>query len=122
MCQQLAEIRKALCTYAAGFDPGALSADDAEQVVDVAAAIEAAAAALKAIAAARAAEGSGWRDGGAKSAAESLARQVGLTPGEARQVLDVGWALGEAPELASAAVGRTDLAHAGRDDWAGGQS
>ena len=104
MCQQLAEIRKALCTYAAGFDPGAVSAADAERVVDVAAAIEAAAAALKALAATRAAEGSGWRDCGAKSPAESLARQVGLTPGEARQVLEVGRALGEAPELASAAL------------------
>ena len=114
MCQQLAEIRKALCTYTAGLDPGALSCADAERVVDVAAAIEAAAAALKAVAATRAAEGSGWRDCGAKSAAESLARQVGLTPGEARQVLDVGRALGEAPELASAALeGRISPTQAG---------
>jgi hypothetical protein len=114
VCQQLAEIRKALCTYASAFDPATMSAADAGRVVDVAAAIEAAAAALKALAASRAAEGSGWRDSGAKSAADSLARQVGLTQGEARQVLEVGRVLAEAPELASAALeGRISPTQAG---------
>ena len=54
-----------------------LSAHAAERILDSAIAIEKAMAAVKVLVADRAAEGSGWRARGARSAEEDLARRLG---------------------------------------------
>src|SRR6516164_6604618 len=59
MCGRLAELRQAMAAYAAGFDAGLLTGDDAARARDHAAAIEHVAATLKAVAAARVAKGPG---------------------------------------------------------------
>ena len=64
MCERLAELRQAMAAYAARFEAGLLSPDDAARARDHAAAVEAMAATLKALAAARVAEGARWRQDG----------------------------------------------------------
>jgi len=77
MCERLSELRGALCRYASRFDPAVVTGAQARAVMLEASALERAAGALKALAATRVAETSSWRGGGARSAAEFLARESG---------------------------------------------
>ena len=103
MCGRLAELRQAMAAYAAGFDAGLLTGDDAARARDHAAAIEHVAATLKALAAARVAEGPRWRDGGGRSAAHELAAATGTSVNDARDTLELGRRLAEQPEVSAAA-------------------
>jgi len=103
MCGRLAELRQAMAAYAAGFDAGLLTGDDAARARDHAAAIEHMAATLKALAAARVAEGPRWRDGGGRSAAHELAAATGTSVNDARDTLELGRRLAEQPEVSAAA-------------------
>ena len=103
MCGRLAELRQAMAAYAAGFDAGLLTGEDAARARDHAAAIEHVAATLKALAAARVAEGPRWRDCGGRSAAHELAAATGTSVNDARDTLELGRRLAEQPEVSAAA-------------------
>ncbi|MDQ6798191.1 MAG: DUF222 domain-containing protein, partial [Actinomycetota bacterium] len=103
MCEALAGLRDSMARYAAGFDAALVTAADAAQVVDRAAAIEKMAATVKAVAAARVAETELWRAGGDRSAAHHLARTTGTTVGAAADAINAARRLEQLPEAAAAA-------------------
>jgi len=103
MCKRLGELRRAMASYAAGFDAGLVSVADARTAVAEAAAIESSAATIKALAAARAAKAGDARRRGARSAAHELARATGTTLGAARGTIEAGEALAQQPALRVAA-------------------
>jgi hypothetical protein len=103
VCDALAELRKAMGAWTAPFDAALFSAVDATTVVADAAAIEYMAATVKALAAARVAETGYWRERGARSAADDLARTTGISVSEARETLNVGRRLASQPQVAAAA-------------------
>jgi hypothetical protein len=106
-------IRAAVASYAAGFDPGLVSAADAQKVLDDAIAIENMAATIKALAAKRVAETALWRRDGDVSAAHHLARRSGTSVSRARQALDTAERLSELAQLdASARAGAVSPAQA----------
>ena len=89
--------------WTAPFDAALLSAVDATTVVADAAAIEYMAATVKALAGARVAETGCWRERGARSAADDLARTTGTSVSGARETLNVGRRLASQPQVAAAA-------------------
>ena len=103
MCDTLAELGEGMRSCAARFDVALLSAADAEQVVEAAAAIEGVAATIKALAAARVAEGGGWRGSGERSAAHHLARLSGSSVSQAVESIETGRRLEALPVVAAAA-------------------
>ena len=104
MCQGLRALQKSIVEYAAGFDAKALTPAQADEVVRLAAQIEASVGSIKSLAAARSAESDSWRREGYRSAAEKLADQAGMSPGAARRAMDAGQRLAEQPEVAAAAL------------------
>src|SRR5437764_13245970 len=103
MCQKLVELEKAMGTFAAGFEPAAISASQAEGVMDRACRIEHMAATVKALAAARMAETELWSLGGDKSPAHMLARRTGQTVSGAAQQLEAAKKLTDHPKTNAAA-------------------
>ena len=99
----LIEVREAMGTYAASFDPALISPADAAAVVDEACLIEKMAATVKALAGARLAESGLWKAGGAKSAAHDLALRSGTSVGAAADALATGKALAKLAALDGAA-------------------
>src|SRR5579875_1568497 len=104
---QLAKMRKDLERWAGSLDPSCLSIPDATALMSEAAALESACGALKALAASRAAEGSGWKAAGHRSAAEAIARQTGVGCGAARELIETGRRLREQPDVRRAALAGT---------------
>ena len=104
MCQQLRQLRQAVQAFAAGFDAAGLTPEQARtQLADVAR-IKASVSALEALLAARSAESGTWKEAGFRSAADRLAREMGTTPGVARDVLGTGRRLFAQPEVARSAL------------------
>jgi len=103
MCVRLVELRSAIAGYAATFDAGLLSKEQAAQVLTDAATIESIAATIKALAAARSADTGAWKDAGDRSAAHHLARSTGTSVAQAGEAIETGRRLGNLP-LASAAA------------------
>jgi hypothetical protein len=81
-------LRGALAEAARGFDPALLPAEACVSVVDDLAAIERTAAHLKGLAAARVAETELWRQSGARSPEEDLARRTGTSQAKAKEQLE----------------------------------
>ena len=79
-----------------------LTAHAAERILDSAIAIEKAMAAVKVLVADRAAEGSGWRGRGARSAEEDLARRSGVSTAQAKDVLVTSKRVMEQPAVEDA--------------------
>lgn len=104
MCDELRDLQEALSDYASRFDAALVTTAAASSLVDHAAAIEAVGATLKALAADRAAEARDFRRAGYRSAAEALARQVGISAGVARDVLIMGRRLSCLDTLRAAAA------------------
>lgn len=104
MCSRLRDLQNSVVAYAGQFDAQALTAAQAEQVVELCARIEASAASVKALAAARAAEGAQWKTDGFRSAADHLAHQAGMSPTAAKRLLETGRRLAHQPELAREAL------------------
>ena len=100
----LVEIRAAIGAYASGFDPSRITAADAAWVVRETAAMAGMLAALGARAASRAAESVAWQATGSRSPAEQLAREAGISTGQAYRMLDTGRQLEELPEVRAAAA------------------
>src|SRR5437764_73570 len=88
MCEALVGLRKAMGSYAAGFDAALISAADAARVVADASAIEKMAATVKALAAARLAETELWRRDGDRSPAHHLARTTGTSVSQAGEAIE----------------------------------
>ena len=88
MCERLGELREALAAYAAGFDAGLLSAEDAGRAVVEAVAIERLAGVVKGLAAVRAADAGLWKAAGERSGGHHLARVGGTSVGQAARVLE----------------------------------
>src|SRR5947199_1491228 len=88
MCEALVGLRKAMGSYAAGFDAAVISAADAAVVVADASAIEKMAATVKALAAARLAETELWRRDGDRSPAHQLARTTGTSVSQAGEAIE----------------------------------
>src|SRR5438477_4664903 len=104
MCVALSGLRQAVARYAAGLDADILSVDDARTALAQATAIESTAATIKALAAARVARGGGdTRRRGARSTAHEVAKDTGTTIAAARELLEVGEALGRQPAVRAAA-------------------
>lgn len=103
MCEQLGQLRDGLARYAASFDAGGLSAEDAGVVLAEAVAIERIAATVKGLAAARCAEAGSWKAAGERSAASHLARATGTSVTRAGEVLDTARRIQALPALAAAA-------------------
>ena len=103
MCERLSELRRAVCSYASGFDADVISSDDASRAMREAAAIENAAATLKALAARRVAATSGWKRAGDRSPAHHLAREAGTSIAQAAEALETARRLAEMPALSGAA-------------------
>src|SRR5438874_9347706 len=103
MCQKLVELEKAMGTFAAGFEPAAISASQAEGAMERAARIEHMAATVKALAAARMAETELWKLGGDKSPAHMLGRRTGTPVSQAGQELENAKRLGAHPKTDAAA-------------------
>ena len=97
------EIREAVGAFAAGFDPAALSVDDAKRMVREGAAIENTAATVKSLAAARVAQTQRWDRTDGKSAADWLAGATGTTGAKARDQIEAGRRLAELDDTAAAA-------------------
>lgn len=104
MLAQLAKMRQDLERWAGSLDPSCLSVPDATALMSEAAALEAVCSALKALAAARAAEGTGWKSAGHRSAADAIARHTGVGGGSARQLIETGRRLREQPDVRRAAL------------------
>ena len=79
-----------------------LSAHGAERLLDEVIAIEKAMAAVKVLVADRAAEGSGWRARGARSAEEDLARRSGTSTAQAKEVLATSKRVQQQPKVEDA--------------------
>lgn len=103
MCEQLASIRAALTAFAGRLDLASLSAGEAAELVREAAAVEGCAAAVKALAATVAADGGALTAAGERSAADGLARLVGVAPRAARDLLFSARRLAEQPTVSVAA-------------------
>jgi Domain of unknown function (DUF222) len=103
VCEHVAELRAALGRYVGHFDPALLTTTDVHAVVSEAARPSSMAQTLLAMAANRAADDASWRQGGYHSAAEALARQVGVSTGLAKEVLALGARLSNLPALRQAA-------------------
>ena len=113
MCQQLADIRSALTSYAADFAAVRLGPGQPEQVLEDAAAVEAMASTIKSLTAAFLADTGHWRDSGHRSEAAALAAETGISTGAARDAIDTGRRLETQPEVAAAArAGRLSAAQA----------
>jgi hypothetical protein len=104
MCQGLRALQQSMVAYAAGFDVEVLTPAQSDEVVRLAAQIEASAASIKALAAAHSAESDSWRREGYRSAAEKLADQAGMSPGAARRAMDAGQRMADQPDVAAAAT------------------
>jgi hypothetical protein len=105
VCRRLAELRRAMQEYAAGFDPAVLTGADADRVVKDAAAIEHMAATIKGLAAAWVADTGVWRTDGDRSPAHHLARTTGTSLGQAADTLDTARRTESLPEVAAKARG-----------------
>jgi hypothetical protein len=103
MCTRLRELKEAVIAYSSAFDPALLSCGDAEVVVQLALAIGHAAATIKSLAAVRSAEARSWKSDGHRSAEEHLARAAGTSVSDAREVLALGRAFHDQPDVADAA-------------------
>ena len=104
MCQGLRALQQSMVAYAAGFDVKVLTPAQCDEVVRLAAQVEASAASIKALAAARSAESESWRREGYRSAAEKLADQAGMSPSAARRAMDTGQRMSDQPDVAAAAT------------------
>jgi hypothetical protein len=104
MCQSLRALQQSMVTYAAGFDVKSLTPAQCDEVVCLAAQVEASAASIKALAAARSASSESWRREGYRSASEKLADQAGMSPGAARRAMDAGQRMADQPDVAAAAT------------------
>ncbi|MDP9389395.1 MAG: hypothetical protein M3Q48_16140, partial [Actinomycetota bacterium] len=100
---KMREIREGVAAYAAGFDPGLVSAADAQRIVEDAAAAENMLDTVKAMAARRVAETELWRCQGDRSAAHHLARTSGTSVGRAREALETAARLADLPAVDAAA-------------------
>jgi hypothetical protein len=107
MCQRLPQLTAAMREYSTQFDASLLSAADAEDVLQQAAAVEHMASAVKPLAAARAAQAQSWKASGHRSAEEQLAHCTGTTVAGAREALALGRRLDRQPEVAAAALSGT---------------
>jgi hypothetical protein len=92
-----------MAVYAAGFNAGLLSIDDAARAREHAAAIEHMAATIKALAATRVADGPRWQHDGQRSAAHELAAATGTSVKDARETIELGRRLAQQPEVSAAA-------------------
>ena len=104
MCRQLEGLRQSVAEFAAGFDARTMLPSEAGAVLKVCAQVEASITSIKALASARLAEGSAWQGEGCRSPAEHLARLVGLSPSNARRLLETGRRMAEQPEVAAVAL------------------
>jgi hypothetical protein len=80
----------------------ALTASAADKVLDHVIAVEKAMTGVKLLIAKRAAEGETWRTRGARSAADDLAKRMGTSAGQAKDVLQASEQLGDQPEVEDA--------------------
>jgi ribosomal protein S13 len=103
VCERLASIRAALTAFAARLDPSALSSTEAADLVRECALVESCAAALKAIAAATAVDGGAFSFPGERTAADALARVVGIGPRSARNLLATARKVVTQPAVSAAA-------------------
>jgi hypothetical protein len=103
MCHTLSALEAALKRYASAFDPDALSGDQADSMVRVAAAIERIAGTIKTLAVARVAATGGWKGSGQRSAAASLAKVTGRSVVSAAETLQTAKRSEALPVLAAAA-------------------
>jgi hypothetical protein len=103
MCVKLSELEEAMASFASGFEPGLVSAGEAEGVMERAARIEHMAATVKALAAARVAATELWRLGGDRTPAHMLARRSGEPVSQAAQELENAQRLGAHPKTDAAA-------------------
>lgn len=100
---RLSDVRIAMSEYATRFQPDLVSAADAADVVEDAAAIKNMAATIEALAAARVAETEVWKRNGDRSAAHQLARTTGTSICEAQETLKAARRLQGLPATADAA-------------------
>lgn len=103
MFDPLTQVRDRLADVAATFDPALLTAADCGAVVETATAIERMAAHVKALAAARVAETELWRQRGARSPEEDLARRTGTSVSRAREQLETARRARRQPKVDEAA-------------------
>ena len=96
-------IRAAVSSYAASFDPGEISAQVAQGVVEDAIAVENMVATVKALAAKRVADTELWKREGDISPAHHLARKSGTSLAKAKEELGTAAGLAQLPELEAAA-------------------
>ncbi|HUP68818.1 MAG TPA: DUF222 domain-containing protein, partial [Acidimicrobiales bacterium] len=96
-------IRGAVSSYAASFDPGEISAQVAQGVVEDAIAVENMVATVKALAAKRVADTELWKREGDISPAHHLARKSGTSVSKAKEELETAAGLSQLPELEAAA-------------------
>ncbi len=104
----LAELRKAMAAYTAGFDAGLAAPGQLPRLLSDAGAIEKMAAAVSSLVAARMAAGAGSSFPAKKAlaerqAAEALAKASGTSMSEARRAIEAGKAMADQPEVAAAA-------------------
>src|SRR5215210_3817728 len=76
----------------------ALTASAADKLLDHVIAIEKAMTGIRLLIVKRAAEGETWRTRGARSAADDLAKRMGASPGQAKDVLNTSKQLGDQSE------------------------
>jgi Domain of unknown function (DUF222) len=100
---RLSDVRIAMSEYATRFEPDLVSAADAADVVEDAAAIKNMAATIEALAAARVAETEVWKRNGDRSAAHQLARTTGVSICQAQETLKAARRLEGLPATADAA-------------------
>ncbi len=114
MPARLVEAAEAYCSLLASFDPALLSASDCAAVVRVLSKAEKASAAALLLASARAVSCGAHKELGFNDGAAWMARQVGSTPGQARQALETAAGLADCPETRLALLGgEVSLSQAG---------
>lgn len=104
MCRQLDALRQSIAEFAAGFDARTMLPSEAGSVLRVCAQMEASITSVKALASARLAEGSAWQGEGYRSPAGHLAHVVGMSPSNAKRLLETGRRMADQPEVAAAAL------------------
>lgn len=113
MSSSVREAATSLRDVLANFEPGLLTGADCARVAEELAATEKACAAARLLAAARAVECGAHRDGGFRDGAAWLARQGGITPGQARQALETASSLKSCPDTKAALLaGEVSMAQA----------